>query len=176
VSLNDYAENAYVERKSMRAYLIGLTAQITAGVDQLTKHYAIQLLTEAGAMKLTPLPFINLVYARNTGINFGLFGSESAWQPFALAGFAIAISLGLVYWGLAGSGRKFPTAIGLLVGGALGNAWDRIATGAVIDFINMDCCGIGNPYAFNIADAAIVGGVALIIFATWREEPEATAS
>ena len=48
------------------------------------------------------------------------------------------------------------------VGGALGNAWDRLQYGAVADFLNMSCCGIDNPYAFNIADVAIFAGAALI--------------
>ena len=55
--------------------------------------------------------------------------------------------------------------VGLIVGGALGNVWDRLQHGAVADFINMSCCGIQNPFAFNVADAAIFGGAALLILA-----------
>ena len=51
---------------------------------------------------------------------------------------------------------------GVVIGGALGNAWDRLQYGAVADFMNMSCCGIDNPYAFNIADVAIFAGAALI--------------
>ena len=54
---------------------------------------------------------------------------------------------------------------GLLIGGALGNAYDRIRYGAVVDFLNMSCCGIQNPYAFNVADIFIfVGAIGLAIF------------
>jgi signal peptidase II len=61
---------------------------------------------------------------------------------------------------------------GLLVGGALGNVVDRIAYGAVADFLNMSCCGIENPYAFNIADIAIfAGAIGLVIFS--RGTPKA---
>jgi signal peptidase II len=61
---------------------------------------------------------------------------------------------------------KAELAGGLLVGGALGNIVDRIAYGAVADFLNMSCCGIENPYAFNVADIAIFGGaLGLVVFA-----------
>ena len=53
--------------------------------------------------------------------------------------------------------------VGLIVGGALGNVWDRLQYGAVADFINMSCCGIRNPFAFNVADAAIFAGAAVLI-------------
>ena len=52
---------------------------------------------------------------------------------------------------------------GAIIGGALGNVWDRLQYGAVADFINMSCCGIRNPFAFNLADAAIFGGAALLV-------------
>ena len=51
---------------------------------------------------------------------------------------------------------------GIVIGGAMGNAWDRLQYGAVADFLNMSCCGINNPFAFNIADVAIFAGAALI--------------
>ena len=70
---------------------------------------------------------------------------------------------------LAGWARRggWPQAIGAgaIIGGALGNVWDRVRFGAVADFINMSCCGIANPFAFNLADAAIFGGAALLVLA-----------
>ena len=57
---------------------------------------------------------------------------------------------------------------GLLVGGALGNVIDRLRFGAVADFLNMSCCGIRNPFAFNIADVAIFAGVALLVLYSAR--------
>ena len=55
--------------------------------------------------------------------------------------------------------------VGAITGGALGNVWDRLSYGAVADFINMSCCGIRNPFAFNVADAAIFGGALLLVLA-----------
>ena len=60
--------------------------------------------------------------------------------------------------------------VGGIVGGALGNVWDRVRWGAVADFINMSCCGMRNPFAFNVADAAIFGGAALLVFAGSRKK------
>ena len=58
----------------------------------------------------------------------------------------------------AQAGRRVQVAAGLVIGGALGNVVDRIAYGAVADFLNMSCCGISNPYSFNIADIAVFAG------------------
>jgi signal peptidase II len=63
------------------------------------------------------------------------------------------------------SGRRAQVAAGLMIGGALGNVIDRILYGAVADFLNMSCCGIDNPYAFNVADVSIFFGLAgLVLF------------
>lgn len=107
-------------------------------------------------------PWLNLVMAWNQGVNFGLFNLGSSGR-FWLAGLAIAIVLGVAVW--TRRTRGWPAAIGagFLIGGALGNVWDRLQWGAVADFINMSCCGIDNPFAFNIADAAIFGGAIVLI-------------
>ena len=61
---------------------------------------------------------------------------------------------------------------GLLVGGAIGNAVDRVLYGAVADFLNMSCCGIRNPYAFNVADISIfIGAIGLVFFASGNAKP-----
>jgi signal peptidase II len=83
---------------------------------------------------------------------------------------AVAISVALVWWvrrrGARDEGKeRAPTlawGAGIIIGGALGNAVDRLHYGAVADFLNMSCCGIDNPYAFNIADVAIFAGAALV--------------
>jgi len=91
------------------------------------------------------------------------------WGLIALA---LAISVWVWLWiarerqSGGGQGALARAAAGLLIGGALGNVVDRLAYGAVADFLNMSCCGIENPYAFNLADVAIfVGAVGLVLFA-----------
>jgi signal peptidase II len=86
---------------------------------------------------------------------------------------SVAISAALVWWVYRRDARvaeddqrprvaALAWGAGLVIGGALSNAWDRVQFGAVVDFLNMSCCGIANPYAFNIADAAIFAGAGLI--------------
>jgi len=99
--------------------------------------------------------------AWNRGVNFGIgAGYDMRW---VLIGVAIAISVGVIIWlWKAGGTRNMMIAAGFLVGGAIGNIVDRVIYGAVADFLNMSCCGINNPYAFNVADIAIfVGAIGL---------------
>ena len=104
--------------------------------------------------------------AWNQGVNFGLFdfGDAGRWL---LVGLAVAIVAALAVWVRRG-GWVQAIGAGAIIGGALGNVWDRLRWGAVADFINMSCCGIRNPFAFNLADAAIFGGAALLVLAGSR--------
>ena len=110
-------------------------------------------------------PFLTLRMAWNRGVNFGLLADFDA--RWILVGIALAVS-GFVLWWIAreGGGRMAYLSAGLLVGGALGNVIDRILYGAVADFINMSCCGVVNPFAFNLADVGVfLGALGLVFFA-----------
>ena len=103
--------------------------------------------------------------AWNKGINFGLLEGNSAVQAYTLTGISIAISIVFFIW--LRNSTSFLTQIlaSLIIGGALGNAIDRLLYGAVADFINVSCCGIRNPYSFNLADVFIFTGlIGLLIF------------
>ena len=109
-------------------------------------------------------PFLVLTMAWNKGINFGLFGgADLRW---VLIGVALAICIFVLWWiRREKPGRVGYVSAGILIGGALGNVVDRVNYGAVADFLNMSCCGIRNPYAFNVADIAIfVGAIGLVMF------------
>jgi signal peptidase II len=143
--------------------LLALTAIITFAVDQALKWFVVQYLDLANRLLIEVYPpLLELRMAWNTGINFGLL-NISRWV-------LIAVALAIVAWVLVwirreGGGRMAMISAGLLVGGALGNVVDRVIYGAVADFLNMSCCGIENPYAFNVADIAIfVGAIGLILF------------
>jgi len=98
--------------------------------------------------------------AWNRGINFGIgAGADLRWVLIAVA---VAVSAALALWVLVRAKRRVATGTGLVIGGALGNALDRVQYGAVADFLNMSCCGIDNPFAFNVADTAIFLGAAVI--------------
>ncbi len=142
--------------------------------DQATKYLVVHWmgLNELGRIDVVP-PYLNLRMAWNTGINFGLFSQDSDVMRWALIALALLISGAVLWWVHSDPpGRIGMVSAGLLVGGALGNVVDRILYGAVADFLNMSCCGLANPYAFNLADAAIfVGALGLVFFAGSKKAP-----
>lgn len=143
-------------------------------LDQLTKWLIVHVLdlNTLGAIDVLP-PYLNLRMAWNYGINFGLFSGQSDLTRWVLIAIALAITVFVLVWARReGLGRIGLVFAGFLVGGALGNVIDRLVYGAVADFLNMSCCGIQNPYAFNVADISIfIGALGLVFFA---EEKKAT--
>lgn len=148
----------------MRALLI--PAAIALLVDQASKLAMLKLLDlpNRGEIDVLP-PLLNFRMAWNRGINFGLFGSNLEVMRWVLTGLAVAISVAVFLWLRRSKNRLQLVAGGLLIGGAIGNAIDRVIHGAVVDFLNMSCCGIENPYAFNLADVAIFAGAIGLILA-----------
>lgn len=146
----------------MRAVLT--VALLVFALDQATKQAVLfgLGLMEAGRIEVAP-PFLNFVMAWNRGVNFGLLTSNAEAARWALVGVAVAVSAALLRWARGRGGLWFRAGAGLVVGGALGNALDRVRFGAVADFLNMSCCGIDNPYVFNVADIAIFAGAAAMI-------------
>ena len=103
--------------------------------------------------------------AWNKGINFGLFEGESVLQAYSLTAISILISILFFVWLRNAPSFLVKILAALVIGGALGNAIDRLLYGAVADFINVTCCGIRNPYSFNLADVFIFTGLmGLLIF------------
>ncbi|MDJ0858053.1 MAG: signal peptidase II [Dinoroseobacter sp.] len=143
-----------------------ITALLAFGLDQLSKWLVVHVmeLSRLGVIEVFP-PFLTLRMGWNRGINFGLFGDGDA-SRWVLIALAVAICCFVLYWTRKERGDfRVMLATGLLVGGALGNVVDRLVYGAVADFLNMSCCGIRNPYTFNIADISIfVGAVALAVW------------
>ena len=139
-----------------------LAAVIAFAADQLSKIYVLGILRldRVGGIDVLP-PWVNFRMAWNKGINFGLLSGDSEAARWALIALSFAVAAFVLYWGA----RRFQSwteqaLAGALAGGAAGNATDRIIHGAVVDFLNMSCCGINNPFVFNLADVAIVGGAA----------------
>src|SRR5690606_2752266 len=103
---------------------------------------------------------LNFTFVQNTGVSFGLFGGGGA--RWGLSIFSIAVTVGLGWWALKADRRLLIAAIGLVMGGAVGNVIDRVRFGYVVDFIDFSGTGVF-PWVFNIADSAITVGVALLI-------------
>jgi signal peptidase II len=139
---------------------LGLAAGALAIIlDQLSKPLMRDWL---GGGDLYVAPFFNLVSAWNKGVGFSLMTMQGASGPYILSGLALVISAGLLVW-LLRSRRALPViGLGLAIGGALGNVIDRLAYGAVFDFLQFH---LGDYYwpAFNLADSALTIGVALLL-------------
>lgn len=153
-----------------------LTALAAFGIDQLSKWAVVHKLNliEVRSIDVLP-PLLNFRMGWNTGINFGLLSDNPEFMRVALVVFAIVVSGFLLWWGNRNLGRVITRmGAGAIIGGALANALDRVIYGAVADFLNMSCCGINNPYTFNIADIFIFAGAfALVAFDDTKGEQAA---
>ena len=165
-----------IPRISYAAYGFAIAVLV---LDQLTKAWIISGLDlrELGHIQVLP-PLFNLTWVENRGVSFGLFGDGSArWM---LSAFSIAVAGILGWWALRADRRLLITAIGLIMGGALGNVIDRIRFGFVVDFLDVSgphfflgSMKIKFPWIFNVADSAICIGVVLLILDSIRAEREA---
>ncbi len=135
-------------------------AAAVALADQIIKWWAVGILGDE-PYGIEIMPFFNLVLVWNRGISFGLFGGGSL-PPWLLAAIALAVALTLAIWLRRVETRLLALAIGLVIGGALGNVIDRFRFGAVADFLDFHWDGYHWP-AFNLADAAISVGVVLLL-------------
>lgn len=140
---------------------------VTLLLDQVSKWAVVHRLDLKSVHEIDVLPpLINFRMAWNDGVNFGLGGGGGHLAKYILIALALGISAWVFVWvWRERPGRVGMASAGLLIGGALGNVFDRFIYGAVADFLNMSCCGIQNPYSFNVADIAIfAGAIGLILF------------
>jgi signal peptidase II len=157
-----------LSRLAIAAY--GFAAAIVV-LDQISKAWILYGLSlrEVGRIEVLP-PVFNLSYVLNDGVSFGLFGGGSARWLLSL--FSIVVAAALGWWARTADRRLLSAAIGLVMGGAIGNVIDRIRFGGVVDFI--DFSGAYFPWVFNIADSAISIGVILLIVDSLMSERPAT--
>lgn len=149
-----------------------ITVILVLILDQSSKYWVVEHLDlrTLGSIDVWP-PFLNFRMAWNEGINFGMLdmGQNGRWVLIALS---LVIAAAVLFWARNKPGWLIPICTGAIIGGALGNVWDRLTYGAVADFLNMSCCGINNPFAFNVADVAIFAGAfGLILFAGDGKQP-----
>lgn len=154
---------------------LGLSvALVTLVVDQAHKWWMLAIFGIEEKGRVPVLPFLDLVYVKNLGISYGL-GAGVIGQG-ALAAFALIAALGLMIWLARGEmNRLMAISIGLLIGGAVGNAIDRLHLGGVADFFLLHAYG-WSWYVFNIADAAIVAGVAGLLYESLRSSRNRAAN
>lgn len=142
--------------------LIGLSIAIATLIsDQLSKYWILNYVLDTYPyLKITF--FFNIVNAWNTGVSFSMFSSGSMAGKFILSAAALMIVAALLWWLFKEKNRLLQAALGLIIGGALGNVADRIRLGAVFDFLDFHVSGLHWP-AFNLADSAICVGAAIIL-------------
>jgi signal peptidase II len=162
----------------MSAARIGLAvALLTLVLDQATKLYTLFSFDLPVREPVHLTPFLSLIVVWNRGISYGLFQQDGNLGRWVLVAVSLAAALGLSFWIRNASGRVLAASLGLIVGGAIGNAIDRVAYGAVFDFIHLHA-GPYSWYVFNVADAAIVAGVAGLLYDSFvlekRRRPKST--
>lgn len=149
----------------IRPFLIGIpVAAVTFAADQASKHWILERLAGAPWQEqyYYVSPFLNFALAMNRGVTFGMFDNNGGANVAIFGGIALVVACGLLYWLRKVDRALVAVAVGLVIGGALGNFLDRIRYGAVVDFIDAHW-GHWHWYVFNVADSAIDTGVALLL-------------
>jgi len=153
-------------------------AMVTLVADQASKLWLLNVfdLARRGAVKVTP--FFDLVLAWNIGISFGWLQNDSQAAQLALMAVKVLAVVALAIWMARSHTLLATVALGLIIGGAIGNSIDRLAYGAVVDFALFHIEIGGNTYnwyVFNLADVAIVVGVAALLYDSFLGVPAAKA-
>ena len=150
----------------MKLYFSLILAVIILVMDLLTKRWVELNLTYGQQIMITE--FFNLVLTYNAGAAFSFLSDASGWQRWFLSAIAMIVSALIVYLLYKNTtNRLFCLALSLILGGALGNLWDRIMLGHVVDFLDFHLSGYHWP-AFNFADSAIFCGAFLLILDSIR--------
>lgn len=130
-------------------------------LDQATKWWIVEVVMQPPRV-IEVLPVFNLVLGWNRGVSFGLFSGDSPILVWVLVALALAIVAVLVAWLRRAEGWWMVAAIGIVIGGALGNVVDRLRFGAVADFLDFHLGGYHWP-VFNVADTGITVGAAVLV-------------
>ena len=152
-----------ITRHGWIAYLLGLGVVV---VDQLSKLWVLHGLDLArkGHIELSPIFDLTLVW--NRGMSFGFLAGHGEIARWGFTVFAFVIAGAVGWWARKNDKMSLAVTFGLLIGGAIGNAIDRIRIGAVVDFL--DFSGLGFQWVFNVADSAItIGAVLIAVEAFW---------
>ena len=152
----------------MKFHVSLVLALVVLVIDFATKRWVELELVYDQQILLTS--FLNLVLTYNAGAAFSFLSNESGWQRWLFSGIAICASVLIIYLLRKHTSEKlFCVALSFILGGALGNLWDRITLGYVVDFLDFHYSGYHWP-AFNVADSLILIGALLLIFESFRHK------
>ena len=132
-------------------------------IDRISKWWAVGVIDLAQNGPIDLLPFLDLTLVWNRGISLGMFQADSNTGRYFLIALTGAISIFIAVWLFRSTEKILKIGLGLVLGGAMGNIWDRIEYGAVADFLHF-FVGNWSFYIFNVADAAITVGVILLLW------------
>jgi signal peptidase II len=153
---------------------VGICAA-TFVLDQAHKWWMLAVYDIKAKGRVAVTPFMDWAYVKNIGISYGLFNQGSMTGQYVLALFAVVATLALAIWLARGIDTKLlALSVGLIMGGAIGNALDRVLHGGVIDYVSLHAFGY-YWYVFNIADVAIVAGVIGLLYDSFKSS-RATAA
>ena len=155
-----------------------LAALVTLVLDQASKYWLLNVLDIAERAPVRVTPFFDLVLQWNIGISFGLLQNDSPAAQLILMLVKVVAVIALAIWMARSQTILATIALGLIIGGAIGNAIDRVAYGAVVDFALFHVEIAGKTYTwyvFNLADTAIVAGVAALLYDSFIGIPAAKA-
>lgn len=147
-----------------------LAALVALVIDQASKTWALGALWPPYSEGIVVLPVLNLRLGFNTGVTFGMFADSAAGAVWALVLIKAGVVAFLGWWLWHSVARLEVVALGLIIGGALGNIADRLRIGAVVDFLDAHYGGWHWP-TFNMADVAIVSGVIGLVWISLRPAP-----
>ena len=146
-------------------------AVLACGIDQASKFWLLDSFDLPGRSHVALTPFIELLLTWNTGISYGLFQQQGALGQWALLAFKVAAVIFLWVWLSRSPSRLTAAALGLIIGGAVGNAVDRLHWPGVLDFVlfHIETAAWSfRWYVFNLADVAIVAGVFGLLYESLR--------
>jgi signal peptidase II len=143
-------------------------------LDQASKWWILEVFDLPARGSVAVMPHLNLTMVWNRGITFGLLRSDSAWETALLTVVAAGVVVALAVWLLRADRLRVALSLGAIAGGAVGNIIDRIRFGAVVDFLHAHAWG-WSWYVFNVADAAIVCGVGVLLLDSLLARPPAAS-
>ena len=157
-----------ISKNALTAYAV---AAVVLVLDQLSKWWILDGLMLPQRGQIAGFGPIQLTMVWNEGVSFGLFQADQDITRWVLAGFSAIVAVVLARWALKIGRPLLAVAVGMVMGGAVGNLIDRVRLGAVVDFI--DASALWFPWVFNVADSGITIGVMLLLLDTFLSERRA---
>jgi signal peptidase II len=153
--------------RERRTGLLLAVVAVGLALDQATKLWILRGLGFDEYSRIAVTPFLDLVLVWNRGISYGLLEQDGDLGRWLLVGFSVVAAVVMLVWALRSTTRLAVVSLALIIAGALGNMIDRVAYGAVVDFVHLHALGY-SWYVFNLADVWIVAGVVGLLYESFR--------